>query len=141
MRSRLAVTTVAALLLVPAASAAAPVSHATSFVNKGGKVMCGVMIHATNKPATEVLCAAKGIPAPKHGGVGDSGFVQLSATGKPGLLRLSQNSFVGGTTATLGRDRLWSQLGVTCHTGSANVICFNADNHGFIIGDGHYKSF
>jgi hypothetical protein len=99
------------------------------------------MIHATNKPATEVLCAAKGIPAPKHGGVGDAGFVQLSATGKPGLLRLSQNSFVAGTTATLGGDRLWSQLGVTCHTASVTVMCFNADNHGFIIGDGHYKSF
>jgi hypothetical protein len=103
--------------------------------------MCGVMIHATNKPATNVLCAATGIPAPKHGGVGDSGFVQLSASGKPTLLRLSQNSFVPGTTTTLGKDRLWSQLGVTCHTGSSNVICFNGDNHGFIIGDGHYKSF
>src|SRR5437763_7897037 len=93
----LAVKAVAALFLVPAASAAAPVSHATSFVNKSGKVMCGVMIHATTKPASAVLCAAKGIPAPKHGGVGDSGFVSLSASGKPTLLRLSQNSFVPGT--------------------------------------------
>jgi hypothetical protein len=142
MKSRLAVTIVATLSLAPAAVAvAASISHTTTFVNKSGKVQCGVMIHATNKPATQVLCAAKGIPAPKNGGVGDAGFVQLSASGKPGLLRLSQNSFVSGTTATLGKDRLWSQLGVTCHTASVTVICFNGDNHGFIIGDGHYKSF
>ena len=123
------------------AAAAAPISHTTSFVNQKRSVMCGIEIHAPNKPATEVLCAAGGIPAPKHGGIGDAGFVQIGLLGNPQTLRLSQNSFVAGTTAKLGRGRLWNQLGVTCHLGATTVMCFNGDNHGFVIGDGHYKSF
>jgi hypothetical protein len=132
MKSRftqLTLATLAALSLAPAAGAA-PISHATSFVNHSRKVMCGIEIHAPNKPATTVLCAAKGIPAPKHGGIGDAGFVQITLLGKPRVLRLSQNSFVAGTTARLGRGRLWNQLGVTCHLALVTVMCFNGDNHG-----------
>jgi hypothetical protein len=140
--ARPAAATLATAVLAPAAVAvAAPLSHSTSFVNQSGKVMCGIEIHPPSKPATDVLCAARGIPAPKHGGIGDPGFVQIGLLGQPQLLRLSQNSFVAGKTAKLGRGRLWNQLGVTCHMASVTVMCFNGDNHGFVIGDGHYKSF
>jgi hypothetical protein len=127
-------------VLVPAAGAA-PISKTTMFRNSSGKVMCGLMIHAPNKPATKVLCAAKGIPAPQKPGIGDSGFVQIGVLGQPQLLRTSQNSFVAGSSAKLGRGRLWNQLGVTCHMALTTVMCFNGDNHGFIIGNGRYKPF
>jgi hypothetical protein len=74
-------------------------------------------------------------------GAGDAGFVQVAVTGAPRLLRLSQDSFVAGATAHLGRGRLWDQLGVTCHVAEATVMCFNGNNDGFVIGDGHYRSF
>ena len=48
---------------------------------------------------------------------------------------------VARTTAKLGRGRLWNQLGVTCHMSLLTVMCFNGDNHGFVIGSGSYKSF
>jgi hypothetical protein len=134
----------AALLVLAAlspAAAAAPLSHTTLWQNSTGKVTCGIEIHAPSRPASQVLCAAKGIPAPAGKGVGDPGFVSLGLLGKPQTLRLSQDSFVGGHTATLGRGRLWNRLGVTCHVAQSTVMCFNGDNHGFLIGDGHYRSF
>ena len=134
-----AVTLVLATL--PAAAAAAPLSHATLWHNITGKVTCGIEIHALSQPATEVLCSARGIPAPKRKGVGDPGSVSLGLLGTPQLLRLSQRSFVGAHAATLGRGRLWNRLGVTCHVAASTVMCFNGDNHGFVIGDGHYRSF
>jgi hypothetical protein len=138
--TKLAAALGAAAFLAPAA-AAAPISHTTSFVNQNRSVRCGIEIHATNKPASAVLCAARGIPAPKHGGIGDAGFVHIGLLGHPQTLRLTQNSFVAGTTAKLGRGRLWNQLGVTCHLALTTVMCFNGDNHGFVIGNGRYKSF
>ena len=126
--------------LAPAATAA-PISKSSRFQNSSGKVTCGIEIHAVNKPATEVLCAARGIPAPKQKGIGDPGFVQLGVLGQPQVLRLSQDSFVAGKQVKLGRGRLWNQLGVTCHVAQTTVMCFNGDNHGFVIGNGHYKSF
>jgi hypothetical protein len=138
----LAVSTVAAGIaaLAPAAGAA-PVSRSIQFQNGSGKVTCGIEIHAPSKPATMVLCAAGGIPAPKQQGIGDPGFVQLGGLGQPQVLRLSQDSFVAGKSVTLGRGRLWRRLGVTCHTAKTTVMCFNGDNHGFVIGNGHYRSF
>jgi hypothetical protein len=130
----------AAMTAVPAASAA-PISKTTMFTALGHKVTCGVMIHASSAPAKEVLCAAKGIPAPKKHGAGDPGFVEISVLGLPKVLRLSQNSFVAGSKAALGRGRLWNQLGVSCHVASTAVLCFNGDNHGFVIGDGKYRTF
>lgn len=126
--------------LAPAATAA-PISKATMFRALGGKVACGVEIHAPSSPAREVLCSARGIPAPKGPGVGDPGFVQIAVLGGPQLLRLSQNSFVAGPTANLRRGRLWNELGVTCHVAQTSVACFNGNNHGFVIGNGHYLSF
>src|SRR5450755_1025337 len=136
-----AAATVAAIAAVAPAALAAPISKAIRFQSNGAAVTCGVEIHAPGKPATDVLCAAKGIPAPKHPGVGDPGFVQLGLLGKPQVLRLSQDSLVAGTTAKLGRGRLWNQLGVTCHVALTTVMCFNGANHGFVIGNGRYRSF
>ena len=138
----LAVSTVAvgAAAVAPAASAA-PISKSTQFQNSSGKVTCGIEIHALDKPATEILCAASGIPAPKQKGVGDPGFVQISVLGQPQVLRLSQDSFVAGKSVKLGRGRLWNQIGVTCHIALTTVMCFNGDNHGFVIGNGRYRSF
>jgi hypothetical protein len=140
-RLAVAAATLAAIALTAPAALAAPISKATLFQSNGGAVTCGVEIHAPGKPATDVLCAAKGIPAPKHPGIGDPGFVQIGVLGQPQVLRLSQDSFVAGKTAKLGRGRLWNQLGVTCHVALATVMCFNGDNHGFVIGNGHYRSF
>lgn len=126
--------------IVPAA-VAAPISKATRFQALGGKVTCGIEIHRPATPPREVLCAARGIPAPKAPGTGDPGFVQVAVLGAPRLLRLSQDSFVAGATAHLGRGRLWNQLGVTCHVAQATVMCFNGNNHGFVIGNGRYRSF
>ena len=136
----LAIAGVTAIMLA-AAAGAAPLSKAIRFTNHSGKVTCGFEIHAPSQPATEVLCAATGIPAPKTQGVGDSGFVEISVLGTPRVLRLSQNSWVAGHAVRLPRGRLWNQLGVTCHTGAVSVLCFNGDNHGFVIGNGHYRKF
>jgi hypothetical protein len=129
-----------AIAIVPAAGAA-PISKSVQFQNSSANVTCGVEIHAPSQPATEVLCSAKGIPAPKRKGIGDPGFVQLAVLGRPQVLRLSQDSFVAAKPATLARGRLWNQLGVSCHVALTTVMCFNGANHGFVIGNGHYKSF
>jgi hypothetical protein len=67
--------------------------------------------------------------------------VQLGVLGQPQVLRLSQNSFIAGNAVKLGRGRLWNQLDVTCHMALSTVMCFNGANHGFVIGNGHYRSF
>jgi hypothetical protein len=132
---------VIAAVMVAGGAAAAPISKSIQFTNRTGKVRCGIEIHAPNKRATKVLCAAKGIPAPKKKGIGDSGFVEIGVLGKPRVLRLSQNSWVAGRSVKLGRGRLWNQLGVTCHMGQPTVLCFNGANHGFVIGNGRYRRF
>ncbi len=136
-----AVAVATAIAATASATMAAPISKAIRFQSNGGAVTCGIEIHAPAKPATDVLCASRGIPAPAHPGVGDPGFVQINVLGRPQVLRLSQDSFVAGTTAKLGRGRLWNQLGVTCHVALTTVMCFNGANHGFVIGNGHYRSF
>ncbi|MGI8506856.1 MAG: hypothetical protein ACR2MK_08670 [Solirubrobacteraceae bacterium] len=143
--NRFAALAVSAIAVAVAAFApaaiAAPISKSIRFQNRNAKVTCGIEIHAPNKPATKVLCAARGIPAPSGKGVGDAGFVQLGVLGQPQVLRLSQDSFVAGKSVKLGRGRLWNQLGVTCHVALSTVMCFNGDNHGFVIGNGRYRSF
>lgn len=141
IKSFVALAMCAGTAAVVSPAAAAPLSKATMFQALGGKVSCGIEIHAPSAPPREVLCAARGIPAPKAPGVGDPGFVQIAVVGAPRLLRLSQDSFVAGKAAKLGRGRLWNQLGVTCHIAEATVMCFNGNNHGFVIGNRHYLSF
>ena len=120
-------------VLVPAAIAA-PISKSIMFQNSSGTVTCGIENHTP-----KVLCAARGIPAPKVKVVGHPGFVQIGVLGQPQLL--SQGSFAAGKSVKLGRGRLWNQLGVTCHMGLTTVLCFNGADHGFVIGNGHYRSF
>ncbi len=135
-----AAAAIAALTLASIATAA-PLSKAIQFRALKFRVTCGQEIHAPRRPATEVLCSARGIPAPTKKGVGDSGFVQIGVLGQPQVLRLSQNSFVAGSSQYLVRGRLWNQLGVTCHVAEFTVLCFNGENHGFVIGNGHYRTF
>ena len=141
VKSFAALAICAALAGVAPVAVAAPISKATRFHALDARVTCGIEIHAPSTPPREVLCAARGIPAPKGPGAGDAGFVQIAVTGAPRLLRLSQDSFVAGATAQLRRGRLWNQLGVTCHVAEATVMCFNGNNHGFVIGNRHYRSF
>ena len=135
----LAVGVLAAAAASPATAAAAT-SNATLFQNPSRTAICGIEIHASNKSATEVLCGATGIPPANHG-VGDP-FVQIAATGSPQLVLRSQGSYAGHNLKTLSKGTLWnSSLGVTCNIGSGTILCFNGDNHGFVIGNGKYKSF
>ena len=98
-----------------------------------------IEIHAPSKPATELLCSGNGVPRAKHG-IGDP-FVQIAGTGSPQLVLISQNSYVSQNLKTLSKGTLWSSLGVTCSIGSKTILCFNSDNHGFLIGSGKYTSF
>jgi hypothetical protein len=129
---------------VPAAitATAAAKSKPNLWQNKAKTVVCGVEIHASNKPASRILCSGAGIPRPPHSNpnVGDP-FVDIAATGSARLVLLSQNSWVGTKTVTLSKGTLWSLLGVTCNVGPSTVLCFNSANHGFIIGNGKYSSF
>ena len=138
--TRLGLVGLAFAVLAPAA-VAAPISKTNSFTNRSGKVTCGIEIHAPNTNATNVLCSAVGLPRPKSfGPVGDP-FVQISVLGRPKLVPISQQSFISGRRARLGRGRLWNRLGVTCHMSATDVLCLNGSNHGFIIGNGGYKTF
>ncbi len=137
-RIRLLAALGVALGACPAAAAAAT-SNAQLFQNPAKTAICGIKIHAINKPATELLCSAGGIPRAKHG-VGDP-FVQLAVTGSPQLVAISQNSYVSQNLKTLSKGTLWSSLGVTCNIGSNTILCFNSANHGFVIGGGKYLSF
>ena len=76
-----ATVTVATIAATAPAAFAAPISKATRFQSNGGAVTCGIEIHAPGKPATDVLCAAKGIPAPKQPGVGDPGLSRSTCSG------------------------------------------------------------
>ncbi len=73
--------------------------------------------------------------------IGTSGFVALGPTRSPKLLAIGQNSFVSRRPVRLGKGRRWSSVGVSCQVSRHTVLCFNRDNHGFVIGNGRYKSF
>jgi hypothetical protein len=129
---------VLAAAAVPATAAAAT-SNAKLFQNPSKTATCGIKIHASGTPATQLLCGAKGIPRAKSG-TGDP-FVQIAATGSSQPVLISQRSFVGKHVKTLSKGTLWSSIGITCNVGSDTILCFNGDNHGFLIGNGKYKSF
>jgi hypothetical protein len=136
----LAGLTAIAAAAAPVAEAASP-SNALLWQNKSKTVTCGVEIHVPKKPATEVLCAAKGIPRPKNGGPAGDPFVQIAANGRAQLVLISQASWVGTKTSTLANGSKWSRLGVTCTIGSPTVTCTNESRHGFTIGNRKYKAF
>ncbi len=137
-RSRV-LAAVAVVAVAAPAAAAAGTSHVKTFQNPKKSAVCGLKIHAPKKPATLVLCSARGIPRTKSP-VGDP-FVQLGATGPAQLVAISQASWVSNSVKTLSQGTLWSGVGVTCHVSTGTVLCFNRDNHGFVIGNGKYKSF
>jgi hypothetical protein len=139
-----AVATVAAVTGLATSGATASASPVKLWQNPTGKVTCGIMIHPAHTQATEVLCSAHAIPAPAHSNPsqGDAGFVEIAKTGKPKLLRLSQDSFIGKTPVKLTKGTTWTSLGVTCAIGAKSVICTNGSSHGFFIyGQVPFKSF
>jgi len=134
-RAMAALGVAAALGASATAAAASSTSHATLWRAKNGLVACGVEIHPPNKPASRIICAAGQIPAPPHttSEDGDPGFVDIAKTGKPKLLRTSQDSFVGTNATILKAGAKWSDLGVSCTVSSGSVRCVNASHHGFTI--------
>lgn len=134
------VCTVAAV--APAAALALP-SRAPLWTALGRRVTCGVAIHLPNRPATQLLCAAKPVPAPKAKGIGDPGFVFLGSVGHPSLARLSQDSFVGTHIVVLKSGRKWSggPIKVTCSISASAVSCDNRSHHGFTITRSSYRAF
>jgi len=137
--SALAATGVIALGAFAGTSLASS-SHAKFWQNPTHNVDCGIMIGGK-----QVLCSSPKIPAPPHttSKDGDPGFVSIGKTGKPTLLRLSQDSFVSDHIVTLSKDAKWSSLGVTCTLGAKSVTCKNTSGHGFELYGSKkgYKSF
>lgn len=134
-------TLVAAGLLAAAhtsTAAALTISKAKLFQNPAKTAICGIEIHLTPRP-TEVLCSARGVPRPK-GRAGDP-YVQIAATGRPRLILVSQDSYVTNTLTTLSTGTLWRSLGVSCSIGTSTILCFNRNNHGFLIGKRAYRAF
>lgn len=129
--------------LVLAAPALASTSRAPFWTALGGNVVCGVAIHAPGSPASQLLCSARPVPAPKAKGIGDPGFVFLGSTGRPVLARLSQDSFTGSTPVALASGSSWStpHLRVTCSLSAAAVRCTNHSEHGFTITKSSYHAF
>jgi hypothetical protein len=123
-----------------AATSVASTSHAKFWRGPNHNIDCGNMIGGK-----DLLCSAKKVPAPPHtnSNDGDPGFVSLGKTGKPKLLRLSQDSFVSGHLTKLTAGSKWSGLGITCTITTKSVTCKNTSGHGFTIGGSGkgYKSF
>jgi hypothetical protein len=123
-----------------AAAGAGAASAPLLWQNPTHKVVCGVMLGGKR-----VLCSAKPIPAPPHTSSkdGDPGFVSIGKTGKPKLLRLSQDSFEGKKTANEKVGTTWVFNGVSCTIEATSVTCKNKSSHGFEIygGGKNYKSF
>jgi hypothetical protein len=134
--------TVAALTAAAAAPAAFGASHAKLWHNARGTVSCGLEQPANGKPATTLLCSAKGIPRPRGAAKGAPGdpFVQITRSGKPKLVLISQFSYETTHSEKLVNGTIWRSVGVTCKLGST-VRCSNRSGHGFKIGNGKYKPF
>jgi hypothetical protein len=127
---------------IAAPAAASPTTSSVNlFQNPARTADCGIEVHPGHSAATEVLCSGAGVPRPKHGEPAGDPFVQIGSGGQPKLVLISQDSFVGSTIHTLAKGTLWHSIGVTCNIGTNTILCFNGDNHGFVIGNGKYKSF
>ena len=139
-RSLAGIAALGAAIAAPAALAAT--SHVKLWANKKNTMICGLEIAANGKQPNTVLCAAKGIPKPKgtpNTAPGDP-FVQITKSGKPKLVLISQDSYVSNHSVVLSDGTTWSSVGVTCKVG-ATVTCTNGSAHGFKIGNGKYKPF
>jgi hypothetical protein len=122
---------------------AASTSSAQLWTALGGQINCGIAIHSPNTPPMQLLCSSPPVPAPKHGGFGDPGFVFLGSTGRPSLARLSQDSFVGAHAVRLKPGRSWAvgPIAVTCQISATAVRCANRSHHGFTITKSSYRAF
>jgi hypothetical protein len=141
--ARVAVALFALSLFAAPAVGASGTSHVLLWQTATGSVSCGVKIHAPGKRPTKIICAGTGIQRPKRPkhGVGDP-FVQIAAHGRPRIVLISQNSFVGkGKPPVLPTGAHWSRLGVKCSVALATVTCKNKSKHGFTSGNGTYKAF
>lgn len=134
------------LAVMAAALACAPVGSAADsrtelWSNQAGTVECGFEAHAPGTNLTHVLCAARGLPRPSRG-VGDP-FVEISATGRPKVVRRSQYSWASmGTADVLKKGAQWrSGMGVRCAVLGRTVRCSNRSRHGFTVGSGRFKAF
>jgi hypothetical protein len=129
--------------LALAAPALAAPSKAPFWTALDGNVACGIAIHAPGKPASQMLCSARAVPAPKTKSFGDPGFVFLGSTGRPMLARLSQDTFTGSTPVALKNGASWSAspLHVACSLSAAAVRCTNQSRHGFTITRSSYHAF
>ncbi|HEY1523196.1 MAG TPA: hypothetical protein VGF70_09310 [Solirubrobacteraceae bacterium] len=131
-----------ALTTTLACAVAAPVALATTsntkfWQNPKHTAVCGKRI---GQRSFQLLCSAKGIPRPKSGGSTGDPFVVLGKTGRPKIVLLSQREFPAGNPKTLANHSDWAKNGISCGV-SQKVICSNTSNHGFVIGDGKYKTF
>jgi hypothetical protein len=139
-RTLAAIAVGTAAIAAPAALAA--VSHVKIWENSKNSMICGLEIVAQGKQPNTVLCGAKGIPKPKgtpKTAPGDP-MVQITKSGKPKLVLISQDSFVSNHSVFLSNGTTWSSVGVTCKVGPT-VTCTNGSRHGFKIGNGKYKPF
>lgn len=127
-----------AAVLALAAPVALAASHAHFWQNRETSLVCGYRTSA--RPATQLICSAKGIPRPKGVKDGDGGFVVLGARGRAKPIVTFQSEFPAGTPVTLANGTTWMGLGITCSVG-AKVTCRNKSRHGFTIGRGRYKAF
>jgi hypothetical protein len=139
----IAIATLASSASATAAARVASMSDAQLWSALGGQITCGVAIHPPNSPPMELLCDSPPVPPPKHGGVGDPGFVFLGSVGHPSLARLSQDSFVGTHVVRLKPGRSWTSgpIAVTCRISAAAVRCTNRSHHGFTITKSSYRAF
>jgi hypothetical protein len=135
---------VIAITLVCAAAAPAalatsppPTSHARFWQNHAQTAACGKRI---KQRSFQLLCAAKGVPRPRSGHQGGDPFVVLGRTGKAHLVLLTQREFPAGDAKKLRNGTVWNRGGVKC-TVFKKVTCTNRSGHGFMIGDGKYRSF
>jgi hypothetical protein len=128
-----------ALVAAPAAAASGP-SHVPLWQNQAKTLVCGIELPVASK--TGFLCTAVGIPRPTHPNreEGDP-YVEIAATRPPQLVLISQDVFAGTKIRTLASGSTWGSRGVTCHLTGKTALCYNGDNHGFLIGNGHYRSF
>lgn len=141
LRTVAGIAALSTVALAPPAGAAITISNVRLFQDAAHTAVCGIEIHPANQPATELLCSGPGVPRPKNGGpVGDP-FVQIGQHGRPQLVLISQDSYVGKILHTPAPGTLWHRIGVTCSIGTSTILCFNADNHGFVIGGSRFRSF
>lgn len=136
-RQLIAVAAVLSVVAIPAAVAGASASHASFWTNRAATADCGVRITLKR---FELLCAASGVPRPKHPVSTGDPFVVLAQTGRPQLVLLSQDEFPGGSPKTLSNGSTWSKNGIRC-TLARKVRCTNRSHHGFTIGNGRYVPF